>query len=151
MCVETYVVSKVAPTKVLAAPPIPCKWKHTYIVRSCLIYVLYTGSNLWNVVNSFKSDLVYLCNALPARLVNSRSVVLVALAWWYQDSTKPSSAWGNWPSHLQWAWCSYRMSALHACLEKHALPRKSTFQVSSRLLRLEARGGGLTMKSDQIH
>ena len=43
------------------------------------MYVLYTGSNLWDAVNSFKSDLVCLCSALPARLVNSRSVVLVAL------------------------------------------------------------------------
>ena len=43
------------------------------------MYVLYTGSNLWDAVNSFKSDLVCMCSALPAHLVNSRSVVLVAL------------------------------------------------------------------------
>ena len=63
MCVEkTYVVSKVAPTKVLAAPPIPCKWKHTYIVDCKLsIYVLKQESkNLWNEVKSFKSDLMFL-------------------------------------------------------------------------------------------
>ena len=40
------------------------------------MYVLYTGSNLWDAFNSFKSDLVCLCSALPARLVNSRSVGL---------------------------------------------------------------------------
>ena len=56
------------------------KMETTYIVRQ-LSYLCTrnTGSNLWDVVNSFKSDLVCLCSALPARLVNSRSVVLVAL------------------------------------------------------------------------
>ena len=51
----------------------------TYIVRQLSYLSIKTGSNLWDVVKSFKSDLVFLWSAWPARLVNSSSVVLVAL------------------------------------------------------------------------
>ena len=51
----------------------------TYIVRQLSYLSIKTGSNLWDVVKSFKSDLMFLWSALPARLVNSSSVVLVAL------------------------------------------------------------------------
>ena len=83
----------------------------------------------------------YMCSALPARLVNSRSVVLVAqhghirtvLSLVQREGTDKATY--SVPSLA-----IERVRFMHAWKNMHC-PVKSTFQVSSRLLRLEARGG----------
>ena len=105
------------------------------------MYVLYTGSNLWDAVNSFKSDLVCLCSALPARLVNSRSVVLVAQHGHIRTVLSLVQREGTDKATYSVPCVAIeRVRFMHAWKNMHC-PVKSTFQVSSRLLRLEARGG----------
>ena len=105
------------------------------------MYVLYTGSNLWDAFNSFKSDLVCLCSALPARLVNSRSVVLVAQHGHIRTVLSLVQREGTDKATYSVPCVAIeRVRFMHAWKNMHC-PVKSTFQVSSRLLRLEARGG----------